>query len=98
MPCKHEPELQRRSHWSIETGLSGEEIPLGARIIAICDAYEAMVEDRPWRTSKDSDEALAELRHCAGTQFDPRLVEIFCRQFFCEIGASRFAVPAAASA
>ncbi len=79
-------------------GLSGEEIPLGARIIAICDAYEAMVEDRPWRTSKDSDEALAELRHCAGTQFDPRLVEIFCRQFFCEIGASRFAAPAAASA
>jgi len=78
-------------------GLSGEEIPLGARIIAICDAYEAMVEDRPWRTSKDSDAALAELRHCAGTQFDPRLVEIFCRRFFCEIGASRFVASAASS-
>jgi len=78
-------------------GLSGEEIPLGARIIAICDAYEAMVENRPWRTSKDSDAALTELRHCAGTQFDPRLVEIFCRRFFCEIGASRFAAPAASS-
>ena len=56
-------------------GLAGEEIPLGARIIAVCDAYEAMVEDRPWRSPKDSDAALAELRHCAGTQFDPGLVD-----------------------
>jgi two-component system, cell cycle response regulator len=78
-------------------GLSGEEIPLGARIIAVCDAYEAMVENRPWRTSKDSDAALEELRRCAGTQFDPRLVEVFCRRFFCEIGASRFAEPASSS-
>ena len=77
-------------------GLSGEEIPLGSRIIAICDAYEAMVENRPWRSSKDSDAALAELRHCAGTQFDPDLVDIFCSRFFCEIGASRFAAPASA--
>ena len=78
-------------------GLSGEEIPLGARIIAVCDAYEAMVENRPWRTSKDSDAALEELRRCAGTQFDPRLVEVFCSRFFCEVGASRFAEPASSS-
>ena len=56
-------------------GLAGEEIPLGARIIAVCDAYEAMIEDRPWRPpGLGGDE---ELRRCAGTQFDPQLVEIF---------------------
>jgi hypothetical protein len=38
------------------------------------------------------------LRHCAGTQFDPRLVEVFCSRFFCEIGASRFAASASSSA
>jgi len=71
-------------------GLAGEDIPLGARIIAVCEAYEAMVADRPWRTSRTSEETLAELRRCAGTQFDSRLVEIFCREIFCELGASRF--------
>jgi HD-GYP domain-containing protein (c-di-GMP phosphodiesterase class II) len=71
-------------------GLAGEEIPISARIIAVCDAYEAMGEDRPWRTSRTSEETLAELRRCAGAQFDPRLVEIFCREIFCELGAARF--------
>jgi HD-GYP domain-containing protein (c-di-GMP phosphodiesterase class II) len=52
-----------------------------------------MVEDRPWREPRSSEEALAELRECAGTQFDPSLVDVFCRRFFCEIGAVRFGVP-----
>jgi two-component system cell cycle response regulator len=59
-------------------GLAGEQIPLGARIIAVCDAYDAMVTDRPYRKGTDSESALAELRRCAGTQFDPAVVEAFC--------------------
>ena len=62
-------------------GLAGEDIPLGARIIAVCDAYEAMTEDRPWCSPRSSDEALAELRRFAGTQFDPRLVDVFASRF-----------------
>jgi diguanylate cyclase (GGDEF)-like protein len=62
--------------------LAGEQIPLGARIIFVCDAFEAMIEHRPYRPSKSPQEALAELRHCAGTQFDPRLVEVFCTRVF----------------
>jgi two-component system, cell cycle response regulator len=59
-------------------GLRGEEIPLGARIIAVCDAYDAMVTDRPYRKGTDTESALAELRRCAGTQFDPAVVQAFC--------------------
>jgi diguanylate cyclase (GGDEF)-like protein len=59
-------------------GLAGEEIPVGARIIAICDSFHAMLDDRPYKPSMSVEEALAELRRCAGTQFDPELVEIFC--------------------
>jgi two-component system, cell cycle response regulator len=65
-------------------GLEGEEIPLGARIISICDAFEAMIEDRPWRTPMSPPEALAELRRCAGTQFDPHLVEVFAEHVYLE--------------
>jgi diguanylate cyclase (GGDEF)-like protein len=60
-------------------GLAGEEIPLGSRIISICDAYGAMLSERSYKRPLAVDDALAELRRCAGTQFDPRLVEIFCR-------------------
>ncbi len=58
-------------------GLRGEEIPLLARAIAICDAYQAMVVDRPYRKALTQDEAIEQLRACAGTQFDPHLVEVF---------------------
>jgi HD-GYP domain-containing protein (c-di-GMP phosphodiesterase class II) len=60
-------------------GLAGEEIPLGARIITICDSFRAMLSERPYKKPMPMDEVLQELRRCAGTQFDPRLVEIFCR-------------------
>ncbi|HXX40250.1 MAG TPA: HD-GYP domain-containing protein [bacterium] len=56
-------------------GLRGEEIPLGARILAAVDAYCAMTEDRPYRTAARHADALTELRRCAGTQFDPRVVK-----------------------
>jgi diguanylate cyclase (GGDEF)-like protein len=58
-------------------GLAGEQIPLGARIISVCDAFDAMVSDRPYRGGRSHDEALAELRSHAGTQFDPAVVEAF---------------------
>ncbi len=53
-------------------GLAGTSIPLGARIVSVCDAYDAMIADRPYRSGMPPSEALAELRRCAGTQFDPR--------------------------
>jgi diguanylate cyclase (GGDEF)-like protein len=59
-------------------GLAGEEIPLGARIITICDAFGAMVAERAYKPAMSIEDALAELRRCAGTQFDPGLVDIFC--------------------
>jgi diguanylate cyclase (GGDEF)-like protein len=58
-------------------GLAGEQIPLGARIISVCDAFDAMVSDRPYRGGRSTTEALAELRSNAGTQFDPAVVEAF---------------------
>jgi diguanylate cyclase (GGDEF)-like protein len=59
--------------------LKGEQIPLGARIIAVADAYHAMVSVRPFRKARSVEEALAELHRCRGTQFDPRVVDAFLR-------------------
>jgi HD-GYP domain-containing protein (c-di-GMP phosphodiesterase class II) len=56
-------------------GLSGEQIPLVARIVCCCDAYSAMTTDRPYRETRSSEEALAELERCAGSQFDLAVVE-----------------------
>ena len=58
-------------------GLSGEEIPLEARILAVADSYDAMTSSRPYRTPFTHEEAAAELRRCDGTQFDPHCVEAF---------------------
>jgi len=57
--------------------LKGEDIPLGARIFAICDTYDAIISDRPYRKGQSPDAALAEILRCAGTQFDPKVVEAF---------------------
>jgi two-component system, cell cycle response regulator len=56
-------------------GLRGEEIPLSARIIAVCSSYLAMTSERPYQRALDEQSAIAELRACAGTQFDPQLVD-----------------------
>ncbi len=58
--------------------LAGEQIPLGARIVSVCDAYHAMTSPRAYQRTLEPDAALAELRRCAGTQFDPAVVEAFC--------------------
>jgi diguanylate cyclase (GGDEF)-like protein len=76
-------EIVRASHerWDgggYPDGLAGERIPLGARIVSVCDAFHAMTTPRPYRPTLDPDAALAELRRCAGTQFDPAVVEAFC--------------------
>ena len=59
--------------------LRGDEIPLGARVVAVCDAFAAMTTERPYRDPVSENDAIAELRRCAGTQFDPLVVEAFCR-------------------
>jgi two-component system, cell cycle response regulator len=56
-------------------GLSGDDIPLLSRIVAACDAFFAMTEERPYRRAMTSEDAISELRRCAGTQFDPEVVE-----------------------
>jgi len=56
-------------------GLEAEDIPLVARIVRACDAFSAMTTDRPYRKARPVDEAVAELRRCSGTDFDPAVVE-----------------------
>jgi putative nucleotidyltransferase with HDIG domain len=59
--------------------ISGEEIPLGARIIAVADAYDTITSDRTYKKARAAAEALAELQRCANAQFDAKIVEAFVR-------------------
>ncbi|HZB87598.1 MAG TPA: HD domain-containing phosphohydrolase [Terracidiphilus sp.] len=59
--------------------LRGEEIPIGARIFAVADAMDAITSDRPYRKARSFEEAQAEIQRCAGTQFDPKVVEVFLK-------------------
>ena len=68
-------------------GLAGTTIPFAARVIAICDAWQAMITDRPYRPALTQEAALAELRAGAGTQFDPDLVEAFVESVAAAAGA-----------
>jgi HD-GYP domain-containing protein (c-di-GMP phosphodiesterase class II) len=60
-------------------GLKGKDIPLGARIISVADAYDTMTTSRPYRDMISQEEACEELRRCCGTQFDHKLVDAFHR-------------------
>ncbi len=68
--------------------LSGEAIPLGARIIFVADAFDAMTSERVYRRPVGRDEALAELRRCAGTQFDPAIVSVFVEELAGELAVT----------
>src|SRR5581483_5843315 len=61
------------------SGLAAEEIPLEARILNVCDSVEAMASDRPYHKGMSPSEVIAEVKRCAGTQFDPTIAEIFVR-------------------
>ena len=86
--AKSSPDLEPVADWILKhhefwdgngypLGIGGEEIPLEARMLSIIDTYDAMTSDRPYRKAVCSEAALAEIRRCAGTQFDPELVAIF---------------------
>jgi len=60
-------------------GVKGEEIPIGARIIAVVDSFSAMIDERPYKQAYSTSEAIAELKKCSGTMYDPRVVDHFVR-------------------
>ncbi len=60
-------------------GLAGEQIPIGARIFTLADAYDAMTSDRPYRKGMSDEQARTEIQRCSGTHFDPQVVEAFLR-------------------
>jgi HD-GYP domain-containing protein (c-di-GMP phosphodiesterase class II) len=62
-------------------GLKGENIPIEARILAVVDAYIAIRDKRVYSESHNHEEAIAELRRYSGTQFDPEVIDVFCRMF-----------------
>jgi putative nucleotidyltransferase with HDIG domain len=61
------------------SGLQGEDIPMEARILSIADTYDAITSLRPYRDRLPPQQAIDELQRCSGSQFDPELVEIFCK-------------------
>jgi HD-GYP domain-containing protein (c-di-GMP phosphodiesterase class II) len=66
-------------------GVFGEQIPLGARIIFVADAYDAMTSDRVYRQRLSDEDAMAELVRCAGSQFDPDVVSAFAAELGVEL-------------
>jgi putative nucleotidyltransferase with HDIG domain len=75
------PIVQSHHEWfdgnGYPEGLSGEEILLDARILAVCDAFDSMTSDKSYKAAMPIEKAIGELRRSAGTQFDPRIVETF---------------------
>jgi HD-GYP domain-containing protein (c-di-GMP phosphodiesterase class II) len=61
--------------------LAGDQIPFGARIVAVADTYDALTTNRPYRRAWDHDRAVAEIARCSNTQFDPRVIDAFLRAF-----------------
>jgi putative nucleotidyltransferase with HDIG domain len=62
-------------------GLAGEDIPIGARVVAVADAFDAMTRSTPHGSRRTPEEALAELEACAGSQFDPKVVRLFVAEY-----------------
>jgi len=72
-------EHERYDGTGYPNGLRKNEIPIGARIIAVADAYDAMTTNRPYRKALNKKEAIHRLKECSGTQFDPKIVKIFLK-------------------
>jgi len=64
-------------------GLTEERIPVGARIVALAEAFDDMVSDQPYKSARTFEEALNEIRRCSGTQFDPKIAEAFLHSLGC---------------
>jgi len=69
--------------------IAGNDIPLGARIIAVADAFDAMISDRPYRSAMSITEAIDEIKRCAVTQFDPTVVIAFLKTNAAEVMATQ---------
>jgi HD-GYP domain-containing protein (c-di-GMP phosphodiesterase class II) len=76
MVLHHHERLDGRGY---PAGLRGSEVPLGARIISVADSFDALTTDRPYRPGRGQLAALEEIMRCAGTQFDPAVVDAFVR-------------------
>lgn len=74
-------------------GLKGERIPLGARVLAVADTFDAMTSSRSYRSAVSVDEALSEISKCAGTQFDPAVVAAFLKIPAAEIVKAEVTAP-----
>jgi HD-GYP domain-containing protein (c-di-GMP phosphodiesterase class II) len=78
-------------------GLRGEQIPIAARIVAVCDAYQAMTADRAYRATLGHRLAFRELRSGAGTQFDPAVVDAFLAEVGSDVRDDEMPAPTASS-
>ena len=79
--------LEHHERWDgkgYPQGLKGEEISLQARIITLADAYDALTSNRPYREALTQEVAVAEIRRCAGSQFDPQVAKIFIEEILCK--------------
>jgi putative nucleotidyltransferase with HDIG domain len=76
-------------------GLVGEAIPLGARILTVVDSYSAIIDRRSYKSARSHEQAVAELIRCAGTQFDPYIVDLFLQQSAQRVEVKPEAVPSA---
>ena len=70
---------------------------MGSRIIAVCDAFDAMVTERPYQSGRTASAAMAELRSCSGSQFDPAVVDAFCAVMADEASAAATRQPVGAA-
>lgn len=78
-------------------GLHGEEIPFESRILAVVDAFDAMMSERPYRDALGLSEAVAEIKKCSGGQFDPEIAGTFCNVVQAPQGGKDLLVPQVAS-